>query len=101
MDFWKRRYKDTIFRFKVSSIDMEKRSNYNFESVTMNDDSSNINDHITDSNLIKISILKDGVCDFKDQEQFGHLFNPDEFVILSTGSFVDAEQMVWIWPPAK
>ena len=55
-------------------------------------ESSNMNDIVQDSSAIKISVLKDGLCTPRSQEQFGHLYDPNEFVLFQS-SPVDAEQI--------
>jgi hypothetical protein len=92
VDFWKRRYKDREFWYKVSAVDMHRR-----ESETLDFDgheSSNITDHIQES-LLKIAVLKEGQCLTRPQEQFGHKYDPDEFVMFVT-SPVDAETMTFM-----
>lgn len=93
VDFWKRRYKDQEFRYKISSIDMDRRQSEVICEIYDGQESSNINDCIQDNNLIKISIMKDGSCVPMIQEQFGHKFDAEEFVLFTTAP-VDQDKMV-------
>ena len=93
VDFWKRRYKDRPFRLKISSIDMDKRNSESLCEMFDGQESSNINDCLNDNSVIRIAIMKDGACTSTIQEQFGHLFDSEEFVQFTTTP-VDQEKMV-------
>lgn len=91
--FWKRRFKDRPFRYRISPMDMSRRDS---EAVLENYDgqeSSNINDIVQDTSSIKIACLADGQSKLTNQEQFGHIYNADEYVFFST-NVVDPELMV-------
>ena len=96
VDFWKRRFKDRDFWYKVSAVDMQRRDS---EAATIESfdghESSNINDHIQDQSPVKIAVLKHGMCVPRSQEQFGHKYDPEEFVLFSTAP-VDAEAMTFM-----
>ena len=96
VDFWKRRFKDRDFWFKVSSVDMRRRNSevIGLESFDGHE-SSNINDHIQDQSPVKIAVLKSGMCVPRVQEQFGHKYDPDEFVLFTT-SPVEPESVTFM-----
>ena len=59
-------------------------------------ESSNItNGIIQDTSVIKISVMKEGECASRAQEQFGHLYDPNEFVLFTTAA-VDREKMAFM-----
>ena len=92
IDFYKRRFKDRQIRYKISSIDMMRRDSEAMMDYFDGQESSSMNDMQQDSSSIKISVLKEGQCTPRAQEQFGHCYDANEFVLFQT-SPVDAEQM--------
>ena len=92
IDFWKRRYKDRPIWYKISPINMLRRDSEIAMDHYDGQESSNMNDIVEDSSVVRISVLKDGLCTPRSQEQFGHLYDPNEFVLFQTLP-VDAEQM--------
>ena len=58
------------------------------------EESSNSNDNcLSDDSVIKVAIMKEGSCTSTIQEQFGHLFDSEEFVEFTTTP-VDHENTV-------
>ena len=92
--FWKRRFRDRPFTYKVSPMDMSRRDSEALLDHYEGQESSNINDLLSENTAIKISVMKDGQCKPRPQDQFGHKYDVDEFVMLST-NIVDSERMVF------
>jgi hypothetical protein len=84
VDFWKRRYKDQSFAVKISPVSLRGEQGDGTPDIIDGQESSNINDHLQDGSIIKISILNDHQSSPRPQEQFGHRYDPDEFVIFIT-----------------
>jgi len=96
VDFWKRRFKDRDFWYKIAVVDMKRRdSEVNPIESFDGHESSNINDHIQDQSPVKIAVLKSGMCVPRCQEQFGHKYDPEDFVFFTT-SPVDADAMTFM-----
>ena len=92
--FWKRRFRDRPFTYKVSPMDMSRRDSEALLDHYEGQESSNINDLLSENTAIKIAVMKDGQCKPRPQEQFGHKYDVDEFVMFST-NIVDSERMVF------
>lgn len=94
VDFWKRRYKDRRFSIKITPVSIREQGD-GTPDIIDGQESSNINDHLQDGSIIKISILNDHQATPRPQEQFGHRYDADEFVIFLTEP-IDSESVTFM-----
>ena len=95
VDFWKRRYKDRSFSIKITPVSIQEQDEIGTAGVFDGQESSNINDHLQDGSIVKISILNDHQAVPREQEQFGHRYDADEFVIFITEP-IDSEAVTFM-----
>ncbi|RWS07450.1 glycerophosphocholine phosphodiesterase GPCPD1-like protein [Dinothrombium tinctorium] len=84
---WKRKYKERIYSYKLHCIDLQRRdSEMTALGLDENQDSTNItdNEQSGQSQPIEICALNDKEYCFTKQEQFGRVYNPNEYVMLRT-----------------
>ncbi|KAI1305356.1 Glycerophosphocholine phosphodiesterase GPCPD1 [Halotydeus destructor] len=94
VQFWKRRYRDRPFWYKISPMDMSRRESEAFLDNYEGQESTNINELVSDG-AIKISVMRDGQCEARGQAQFGHQYDPEEFALFST-NIVDLDTMAFM-----
>jgi len=78
---WKSKFQNKPISYKLCIIDF-KRKDSELEAKNQDDVSSNISEYVNGNSKVEIAILNEDDCKFKNQEQFGHIFNPKEYVFL-------------------
>lgn len=97
VDFWKRRYKDRRFAIKITPVSIRDQGDNDMGTPDLFDgqESSNINDHLQDGSIVKICALNDQEASPRAQEQFGHRYDADEFVVFVTEA-IDSESVTFM-----
>ena len=95
VDFWKRRYKDRVFAIKITPVSLREQGDDATPDIFDGQESSNINDHLQDGSSVKVCALNDHEAAPRPQGQFGHRYDPDEFVIFLTDP-MDAESVTFM-----
>lgn len=80
LQVWKTKYQNKSISFKLCIIDY-KRKDSEFE-AKQDDISSNISEYVNGNSKVEIAILNENDCKFKNQEQFGHVYDPKDYVFL-------------------
>lgn len=80
IQLWKSKYQNKSISYKLCIIDFKRKDS---ELEAKHDDvSSNIQEYVNDNSKVEIAVLNEDQCKFDNQEQFGHIFNPNEYVFL-------------------
>ncbi|XP_013781830.1 glycerophosphocholine phosphodiesterase GPCPD1-like [Limulus polyphemus] len=79
---WKGKYRNVSFSVHVSPVDLGKRES----EVNIHREDSEQESHMefgrSNWPVIEIAVMNDAECIFHDQEQFGHLYNSEEYVVF-------------------
>ncbi|XP_064457256.1 glycerophosphocholine phosphodiesterase GPCPD1-like isoform X2 [Ornithodoros turicata] len=82
---WKKKYRSVPLSFRITPIDIAHRCS---EALVVSEDSeqqSNISDfECVKWPIIEIAVMKEEGYEFRQQEQFGHLYSEDEFVVCQS-----------------
>lgn len=92
IQIWKTRYQDRTISFKMSPVDISASRKESTITVVADEDSSHdhhdqnsttlMGDLIQTWPVIEVAALNESEHEFHRQGQFGHVYHPDEYLIL-------------------
>lgn len=78
LQLWKSKYQNKSISYKLCIIDYKRKDS----EIAHNDVSSNISEYVDNNSKVEIAVLNEDECKFRNQDQFGHIYNPNEYVFL-------------------
>lgn len=80
LQVWKSKHLNKTISYRLCIIDFRRKDS---EIEAKHDDvSSNISEYVNNNSKVEIAVLSEDGCKFKNQEQFGQVFNPNDYVFL-------------------